>query len=132
RSAKPFHDEAGEHDYPAPYGPACCMYNTCIGHTIPYTAVTAKPESGAHTRFGVWPADADVSLEVSSAGGSGSRDRRSAHPGGNGEVLLATSDVDHDGTLELIAYELWANDFGLDVFATGSQTPSYAFSCGNI
>jgi hypothetical protein len=27
RSKKPFHDQAGEHTYPAPYGPACCMYN---------------------------------------------------------------------------------------------------------
>jgi hypothetical protein len=54
------------------------------------------------------------------------------HDLGNGEVLLATSDVDHDGTLELIGYELWANDYGIDVFGTPAPDPSYTFSCGNI
>ncbi|HEY1810857.1 MAG TPA: hypothetical protein VGG74_00785 [Kofleriaceae bacterium] len=158
RSAKPFFDAAGEHVYPAPHGPTCCMYNTCMESTIPYTAMHVKRESGAPTKLGVWPADADVSLEVAGPGtnstaiqafargarryearadgiwwnaGSGWA-QANVHTMGNGEVLLATSDVDHDGTPELVAYELWANDYGIDVFATASLDPSYSFSCGNI
>ena len=51
--------------------------------------------------------------------------------GPHGHTLLATTDVDHDGHPELISYERWANDYGLDVF--GDATASiYNFSCGNI
>ncbi len=171
RSAKPFHDNAGEHDYPAPYGPECCMYNTCVGTTVPFTAVRMKSTSGAHTMFGVWPADADVGLEVAGAGTGGISAAALATPAtqepvtqafargnrrysargaggiwwdlgagwthsnletaGNGQVLLATSDVDHDGTLELISYQLWANDYGIDV-SNATLDPLYEFSCGNI
>jgi hypothetical protein len=49
-----------------------------------------------------------------------------------GFKLLATTDVDHDGHHELIAYELWANDDGLDVFGDRDTTPIYDFSCGDI
>src|SRR5262249_7004910 len=36
RATTAFRDEAGGHVYPAPYAPACCMYNTCVGRTIAY------------------------------------------------------------------------------------------------
>lgn len=53
-------------------------------------------------------------------------------PGPRGFKLLATTDVDHDGHPELIAYELWANDYGLDVYGDSDTKPIYDFSCGNI
>jgi hypothetical protein len=46
--------------------------------------------------------------------------------------LLATSDVDGDGRPELLVYESWVNDYGLDVLANDETTPAYHFSCGNI
>jgi hypothetical protein len=39
---------------------------------------------------------------------------------------------DHDGHPELVAYELWANDYGLDVFGDSAPKPIYDFNCGNI
>jgi len=178
RSTKPFHDEAGQHDYPAPYGPACCMYNTCVGNTVPYmVAHGAKLARDPHTIFAVWPADADIALEVATAGlvgvdanavpalapgqrvdqafargtrrfasirtgrsggavvwdaGAGWRTGASPSFGARGYTLLATTDVDHDGHLELISYQNWANDYGLDVFSDADPQPLYSFSCGNI
>jgi hypothetical protein len=38
---------------------------------------------------------------------------------GHSDALLATVDLAHDGHLVLIGYELWANDYGIDVFADG-------------
>ena len=172
RSTRPFHDEAGGRDYPAPYGPACCMYNTCVGRTVPYRAALGARLAGAPGPIlAVWPADADLALEVARDGvaagvtpplaadqrveSSFQRGARSyaalrsrhggaltwnlgagwvvTHPdiGPRGYTILATSDVDHDGHLELIAHERWANDYGLDVFGD-APAPLYAFSCGNI
>jgi len=173
RSTQPFHDEAGGHDYPAPYGPACCMYNTCSGRTVPYRAVTGGGPSDPRAQLAVWPADAEVELEVAAPGLAGVRAEelavrdgarvdqafaRGAHryaalrsrsggavqwnvgrgwvtaqsaPGPRGHALLATVDVDRDGRRELISYQLWANDYGLDVFGDGAA-PIYGFGCGNI
>jgi hypothetical protein len=38
----------------------------------------------------------------------------------------------HDGHLELISFQHWANDYGLDVFGDAAPHPLYGFSCGNI
>ena len=46
--------------------------------------------------------------------------------------VLATTDLDHDGNVEAIVYEAWANDFGLSVFGNRGATPIYRFNCGNI
>ncbi len=169
RSTKKFHDNAGEHDYPAPYGPECCMYNTCIGQTIPYMPAH-KRDLAQHTTLGVWPADADIALEVAGGGIVGNAPAaaadevvtqafaRGAHhyaairtngsgvaawdagagwlrarvDFGQGFALLATTDLGHDGHLELIAYQLWANDYGISVFRDTDTKPAYEFSCGNI
>jgi hypothetical protein len=45
----------------------------------------------------------------------------------HGYRLLATADLAGDGTLEAIAYELDANDYGIVVF--GGAT--YGYGCGN-
>ena len=169
RATKPFHDTAGEHDYPAPYGPECCMYNTCVGKTVPYLPPRGRAFD-QRTAFGVWPDDADIALEVAGDGNagvaaaelpplgrddrivqafargasryvtiSGDRSDRVVWSAGSGWIdeaapmmthgyrLLATADLDGDGRLEAIAYELDANDYGITVF--GAAT--YAFSCGN-
>lgn len=62
-----FHDEAGDQTYRAPLGPACCMYNTCVGETVPYgpplgTAAAAKVVA-------VWPEKADTKLSTTSEAG---------------------------------------------------------------
>ncbi|HET9991089.1 MAG TPA: hypothetical protein VFQ65_21300 [Kofleriaceae bacterium] len=49
-----------------------------------------------------------------------------------GYAMLATSDVNHDGHLELVSYELWANDHGIAIFDEPSNKPLYHYSCGNI
>jgi hypothetical protein len=48
------------------------------------------------------------------------------------EYLLATSDIDGDGRPELLVYEAWANNYGLDVIVDDEPTPAYHYSCGNI
>ena len=172
RSTQPFHDEAGQQDYPAPYGPTCCMYNTCRGRTVLYRAARGDRRAReTSTMLAVWPADAEISLEVArdeitpgvsppihvgqKIEASFRRGDRSyaalrgphggivawdvgagwvtsqADIGPRGYTLLATSDVDHDGQLELIAYQRWANDYGLDVFGDAAVA-LYSFSCGNI
>ncbi|HEY0253738.1 MAG TPA: hypothetical protein VGC41_19540, partial [Kofleriaceae bacterium] len=88
RSTKVFHDTSGEHDYKPPDGPACCMYNTCVEVTIPYTATT-KPIPSA-SRFGVWPADADIDLQITTLVPV-QHDLRSI--GARALVLLATTDL---------------------------------------
>jgi hypothetical protein len=62
RSTRPFRDTNGDHVYPAPAGPECCMYNTCLGETIPYHAIGAAraPERAV---LAVWPETADVDLK---------------------------------------------------------------------
>ncbi len=52
--------------------------------------------------------------------------------GAYGYALLATADLDRDGSLELIAYELWANQNGVTVFNEASAAALYHFGCGNI
>lgn len=63
RSTVTVHDENGGQDYPPPYGPACCMYETCEGRTVPYRAAPGAPQAaGDRYQLAVWPADADVEL----------------------------------------------------------------------
>jgi hypothetical protein len=65
RSTLPFRDEAGGQVYPAPYGPACCMYNTCVGRTVPYFPKRTQPDAAfmtTKTLLAVWPADAEIDL----------------------------------------------------------------------
>ncbi len=67
RSPSGFRDEHGNHVYPAPYGPACCMYNTCIGKTVPYYPKPIAEDSFLTTDktiLAVWPADAEIELTV--------------------------------------------------------------------
>jgi hypothetical protein len=52
-------------------------------------------------------------------------------PGPYGSVLLATTDLDHDGHLEMVAYQIWANDYGIQMFVETATAPIYQFSCGN-
>lgn len=71
RSTAAFRDEQGGHVYPAPYGPACCMYNTCIGRTVPYYPRAAQSDSVLTTDktiLAVWPADAEIELTVFAPG----------------------------------------------------------------
>lgn len=65
RSTQAFRDEAGGQTYPAPYGPACCMYNTCVGRTVPYFPKRTHPDAAfmtTRTVLAVWPADAEIDL----------------------------------------------------------------------
>lgn len=67
RATAPYHDRNGNHTYAPPYGPACCMYNTCVGKTVPYFAKTNDSNSvmtTTKTVFGIWPADAEVELTL--------------------------------------------------------------------
>lgn len=67
RSTVAFHDRNGQHDYPAPYGPACCMYNTCVGKTVPYYPKLPDSQSAlvsTKTVLAVWPVDAELDLTV--------------------------------------------------------------------
>jgi hypothetical protein len=66
RTTKDFHDEAGERDYKAPTGPACCMYNTCIEETIPY--LTKATQNDSSRMLAVWPETADVDLQPRGSG----------------------------------------------------------------
>jgi hypothetical protein len=173
RSTKTFHDEAGGHDYPPPYEPTCCTYNTCLGNTIPYTPVGEAKPRDHRTAFAVWPADADIGLEIAGddpaatelpplrrgmhvtqaysrgthhfaainnrysgvlawKAGSGWVTQSDDEEGPRGHVLLATTDLDHDGRLELISYAIWANDHGIDVLTEADAKPIYSYSCGNI
>jgi hypothetical protein len=67
RSPSAYHDRNGDHTYAPPYGPACCMYNTCVGKTVPYFAKTSDPHfvlMTTKTVFGIWPADAELEMTV--------------------------------------------------------------------
>lgn len=67
RSNFGFRDENGGTLYPAPYGPACCMYNTCVGRTVPYYARPQSAQSAfftTKTLLAIWPADAELELET--------------------------------------------------------------------
>jgi hypothetical protein len=61
RATRDFVDDAGSRIYPAPTGPACCMYNTCTGETIPYLA-NAGPMDIPSAVLAVWPDNADIDL----------------------------------------------------------------------
>jgi hypothetical protein len=52
--------------------------------------------------------------------------------GPRGHLVLATTDLDHDGRLELVTYAIWANDHGIDVYTEADAKPIYGYSCGNI
>ncbi|MFO0578559.1 MAG: hypothetical protein U1A78_31530 [Polyangia bacterium] len=184
RSIVPFRDEAGNHTWLPPYAPACCMYNTCVGRTLPYFPRSQPGTFWAATRtvLAVWPPDAEIDLQVHAPGraegvklddgpwtqgGAGPAqlfaafalgNRRFASVnGGQGRsdaglfadtgggwqrVLtqtgvrafypLASTDLDGDGRPELLVYERWANDYGLEVVAGEPPKPLYRFSCGNI
>jgi hypothetical protein len=171
-----------------PYAFACCMYNTCVGKTVPYSVVEDGDwvVTNRRTLIGVWPMDAEVDLRPLAFGVDEDVDvhdapwlapgtsaaqagpnrimvpmqafargtRRYAALGawpmdgsifadtGSGWTqilrrfaplfMLATTDVDGDGRPELLAYESWVNDYGLDVFVNDAPAPAYQFSCGNI
>lgn len=57
-----------EHDpnpVPRPFAPACCFYEGCQGKVTPFTPKGA-PLLAMRPAIAVWPADADVGLEVPS------------------------------------------------------------------
>lgn len=62
RTTRDYRDDNGGQVYRAPTGPACCMYNTCLGETIPYVAVPA-PRASPRGVLAVWPETADVDLK---------------------------------------------------------------------
>jgi hypothetical protein len=131
RSTRPFHDAAGEQDFAAPYGPTCCTYNTCGAPTVPYAArdgVPSRPDAVGTLLLGVWPPEANIDLQL-----EGGRAMTLLHrpPGPHGYRRLASTDVDHDGHREVIVFEDWANDYGVDVVDERGEA-LYAFSCGNI
>lgn len=138
RSTSPFvaNTEDGTVTYPAPYAPSCCSYKRCDGKTIPYRPVPASGFALATTKtiLAVWPADADVDLDPKTAETDATTPRSwSLQTVGPRKLLqLATSDMDHDGKLETLVYEWWANDFGLDVFVAGTSAPLHQVRCGNI
>lgn len=66
RTTRDYHDEAGEHDYKAPTGPACCMYNTCVEETIPY--LSKVMEKAPSRMLAVWPETADIDLQPRAPG----------------------------------------------------------------
>jgi hypothetical protein len=75
RSTVPFVDTQGSHNFPAPYGPACCMYNTCVGKTVPYYPKESPADGIGHpvltttkTILAVWPADAEIGLTAFAPG----------------------------------------------------------------
>jgi hypothetical protein len=72
RTSRDFKDEAGEQVYRAPRGPQCCMYNTCVGETIPYLAPAGT--APARDVLAIWPDDAEVRLTTYESN-SGAADR---------------------------------------------------------
>lgn len=182
RPTKPFVDTASGRVYPAPRAPACCMYNTCLGETIPYDVRLRSPEGDQllplKTLIGVWPPDADVGLDphypaaepgyqppltlwkghdtppalvqhesfgevefLSTTFGpiGGQRFMKtsagwvSLAPRGQWEsYLVASFDVDDDGTREWVVLAKSANDYGLYVYIAGNPKPIYEFDCGNV
>ncbi len=126
--------EDGRVTYPAPYAAACCMYKQCQGKTIPYRPLSKQAAALATTKtiLAVWPADAEIDLATMTSG-TDIPTRRSWKVDAFGPrriLQLSASDLDHDGRPEIIAYEWWANDYGLDIF--DGTTLIHRFSCGNI
>ena len=184
RGTKPFRDTNGGQVYPAPYAPACCMYNTCLGRTLPYfpTEDGHSVIVSSRTVLAVWPADADIELTTFKPGAAddvsldkapfaplpcekpaqclvqafslGERNFLSLRNGMMGAgifqhknkswqpfqnyssprelLVLSATDLDHDGRPELVVDELFANDYGLQVFVSDESKARYGFTCGNI
>jgi hypothetical protein len=128
--------EDGSVTFPVPYAPACCNYTRCDGKTIPYRPAQTPGIALATSKtiLAVWPEDADIDLVpmTPEADQPTTRSWKVDSPGARKLLQLSTSDLDRDGRPETLVYERWANDYGLDVFANGSQAPVYRFSCGNI
>lgn len=73
RSALGFDGDPGGQRFAAPYEPACCMYSTCVGRTVPYYPRRTRADgvlSTTRTVLAVWPADADIDLTVFAPGDS--------------------------------------------------------------
>lgn len=139
RRTTPFRDTGSERTFAAPYAPSCCMYNTCVGRTIPY----APADDGAtalHTHrtvLAVWPKDAEIDLQPETADGfDASKNavwaRAAASPGAREYLPIATTDLDGDKKREVLVYERWANDYALFVVPKEGDAPLFRFSCGNI
>ena len=141
RRTAPFKDEAGHRTLPAPYAPSCCMYNTCVGKTIPY----APADDGMtvlHTHrtvLAVWPKDAEIDLQPETAD-TFDRSKQPVwqHAAGGGAIgareylPIATADMDGDRKREVLVYERWANDYALFVVPREGDAALFRFSCGNI
>jgi hypothetical protein len=140
RSTTAFRDDASGRVFQPPYAPACCMYNTCVGQTVPY--LPSERSSVAlyttKTLLAVWPPDAEIDLQPL---GADTFDASAPPPysraagaslGARAFYVLSKSDVDGDGRHELVVFEHYANDYGLAVLPAENQPPLYRFSCGNI
>ncbi len=139
RRTTPFKDTAGERTIPAPYAPSCCMYNTCIGKTIPYLPVIDGMTvlTTHRTVLAVWPKDAEIDLVSESADAFDASKQpiwhtASGSPGPREYLPIATADMDGDKKREVLVYERWANDYGLFVVPKEGDAPLFRFSCGNI
>lgn len=141
RRTSPFHDTAGQKIYPAPYAPSCCMYNTCLGKTIPYTPVDEGYGvlHSDRTVLAIWPKDAEIDLEAATPetfnvskktewGGLSGAPMAAARE----YIPIATTDIDGDKHREILVYERWANDYGLFVVPSEGKPALFRFSCGNI
>jgi hypothetical protein len=142
RRTAPFHDTAGNHTYPAPYAPSCCMYNTCTGKTIPYlpSADVSSSMSATYatrTVLAVWPENADIGLVSETADAFDATKQAvwsaaATSPGAREYLPIATTDLDGDKRREVLVYERWANDYGLFVVPFEGARPLFRLSCGNI
>jgi hypothetical protein len=110
---------------PAPYAPACCMYKRCVGKTIPYRPASSPGLALATSKtvLAVWPEDADIDLApmTPETDDPSKRSWKVDSIGARKFFQLSSSDLDHDGRPEMVVYEWWANDYGLDVFAGRSR-----------
>ncbi len=139
RRTTPFKDTNGSRTFAAPYAPSCCMYNTCVGRTIPY-APADDGVAATHTHrtvLAVWPKDAEIELIPESAdrfdaSKKATWQRAGGSPGAREYLPIATTDLDGDGKREVVVYERWANDYALFVVPREGDPPLLRFSCGNI
>lgn len=139
RRTTPFKDTAGSRTFAAPYAPSCCMYNACVGRTIPYAPAddgVAAPHTH-RTVLAVWPKDAEIELIPESvdrydASKRATWQRAAGSPGAREYLPIATTDLDGDGKREVVVYERWANDYALFVVPREGDPPLLRFSCGNI
>ncbi|MDB4993708.1 MAG: hypothetical protein JWM74_1140 [Myxococcaceae bacterium] len=68
RNTRDYFDDGSQATYRAPVSPACCMYNTCVGETIPFLAPKGVKTSETAV-LAIWPEDADVGLRPRGPGG---------------------------------------------------------------